>query len=155
MQQQEFQFTCLPFEQLSVQELYDIMVLRQAIFVVEQDCPYLDADGIDSAGWHLMGRNPKGKLVLYTRLLPKGISYKNYTSIGRVVNHKSTRGMGAGQLLMWKSIELCRHLFGNEPIKIGAQTYLLEFYGKFGFQSTGENYLEDGIPHTKMVLPAL
>lgn len=145
-------FSCLPFEALTPHELYDIMVLRQAVFVVEQNCPYLDADGKDSDAWHLLARDEHGALVAYTRLLPAGISYPGYTSIGRVVSAGAARGTGAGRVVMQRSIELCRHLFGNAPIKIGAQTYLLRFYESFGFRSTGKAYLEDGIPHTEMVL---
>ncbi|GAB4499309.1 MAG: GNAT family N-acetyltransferase [Saprospiraceae bacterium] len=145
-------FSCLPFRHLTPYELYDIMALRQEVFVVEQNCPYLDADGKDLESWHLMGRNSNGELVCYTRLLPEGLSYDGYVSIGRVVSSPSVRGTGVGKILMQHSIEMCRHLFGNQPIKIGAQTYLLKFYENFGFQSTGEEYLEDGIPHTKMIL---
>ncbi len=145
-------FTCVPFSQLSVFELYDILALRQEVFVVEQNCPYLDCDGKDQASWHLSGRDETGKLVAYTRLLPKGVSYEAYCSIGRVVSAPSARGTGAGRILMQKSIDMARQLFDNEAIKIGAQTYLLRFYESFGFVSTGEEYLEDGIPHTKMVL---
>ncbi|MBV6442989.1 MAG: GNAT family N-acetyltransferase [Haliscomenobacteraceae bacterium CHB4] len=145
-------FSCLPFGQLTPFELYDIMALRQEVFIVEQNCPYLDADGKDLASWHLMGRNEADHLICYTRLLPEGVSYKGYVSIGRVVSSPSARGTGAGRILMQRSIEMCRHLFGNQPIKIGAQSYLVKFYESFGFQSTGEEYLEDGIPHTKMIL---
>ncbi len=147
-----FHFSCLPFDQLTPRELYDIMALRQEVFIVEQNCPYLDADGKDPHCWHLTGRNDGGKLVCYTRLLPKGLAYDDYISIGRVVSSPSARGTGAGKILMQRSIELCIHLFGNQPIKIGAQSYLLKFYEGFGFRSTGEEYLEDGIPHTKMIL---
>lgn len=145
-------FSCLPFDQLTPYELYDIMALRQEVFVVEQNCPYLDADGKDLHSWHLMGRDVQGKLICYTRLLPEGLSYDGYVSIGRVVSSPAARGAGAGKILIRRSIDMCRHLFGNQPIKIGAQTYLLKFYARFGFQSTGEEYLEDGIPHTKMTL---
>lgn len=145
-------FSCLPFDQLTPYELYDIMALRQEVFVVEQNCPYLDADGKDLHSWHLMGRDAYGKLICYTRLLPEGLSYDGYVSIGRVVSSPAARGTGAGKILIRRSIDMCRHLFGNQPIKIGAQTYLLKFYTRFGFQSTGEEYLEDGIPHTKMTL---
>lgn len=145
-------FSCLTFDRLTPYELYEIMALRQEVFVVEQNCPYLDADGKDLQSWHLMGRNEEGKLVAYTRLLPKGLAYEDYVSIGRVVTSPSARGTGAGKILMQHSIEMCRHLFGNQPIKIGAQSYLLKFYEGFGFHSTGEEYLEDGIPHTKMTL---
>lgn len=145
-------FSCLPFEALTPRELYDIMVLRQEVFVVEQNCPYLDADGKDLNAWHLLARDGHGSLVAYTRLLPEGISYPGYTSIGRVVSAGAARGTGAGRMVMQRSIELCRHLFGDAPIKIGAQTYLLRFYESLGFRSTGKEYLEDGIPHTEMVL---
>jgi len=128
------------------------MALRQEVFIVEQNCPYLDCDGKDLHSWHLAGRNEEGELLVYTRLLPEGISYEGYVSIGRVISAPAARRTGAGKELMWKSIEMARHLFGNKPIKIGAQSYLLRFYEGFGFRSTGEEYLEDGIPHTKMVL---
>ena len=144
-------FSCHPFQDLSPAELYDIMALRQEVFIVEQNCPYLDADGKDPASWHLMGRDEQGRLLCYTRLLPEGVSYPGFTSIGRVVSSSAARGSGAGREAMLRSIEMCRHLFGDRPIKIGAQTYLLRFYESLGFESTGEEYLEDGIPHTKMV----
>ncbi len=145
-------FSCLPFHQLSPFELYEIMALRQEVFIVEQNCPYLDADGKDLASWHLTGRDTSGKLICYTRLLPEGVAYDDYVSIGRVVSAPSARGTGAGKILMQRSIEMCAHLFGNRPVKIGAQSYLVKFYEGFGFRSTGEEYLEDGIPHTKMIL---
>ena len=147
------QFSCLPFHQLSPHELYEIMALRQTVFVVEQNCPYLDADGKDLDAWHLLARDASGALVAYTRLLPAGVSYPEYPSIGRVVSAPSARGTGAGREVMRQSIGMCRHLFGPSPIKIGAQSYLLQFYSGLGFASTGEEYLEDGIPHTKMMLP--
>ena len=128
------------------------MVLRQEIFVVEQNCPFLDADGKDQAAWHLLARDTEGGLVAYTRLLPKGVSYDGYASIGRVANAQKIRGTGVGKVLMQKSIEWMAQLFPNEPVKIGAQTYLLTFYSSLGFVSTGEEYLEDGIPHTIMIL---
>lgn len=145
-------FTCLPFDELSPRSLYEILALRQEVFVVEQNCPYQDCDGKDLRSWHLEGRDDSGKLICYTRLLPAGVAYEGFVSIGRVVSSPSARGTGAGKILMEKSIETCRQLFGNQAIKIGAQTYLLKFYEGFGFRSTGEEYLEDGIPHTKMIL---
>ncbi len=147
-------FTCLPFDQLTLTELYAVLALRQEVFVVEQNCPYQDCDGKDQPAWHLLGRNGQGTLVCYTRLLPAGVAYADYPSIGRVVSAPAARGTGAGKLLLARSIELCHELFGPRAIKIGAQTYLLHFYESFGFRSTGEEYLEDGIPHTKMVLAA-
>jgi len=145
-------FFCKSFDKLTLQELYEIMQIRQEVFVVEQNCPYLDADGRDFDAWHLMGRDAANRLICYTRLLPKGLAYPNYVSIGRVVSAPAARGIGAGKALLEESIRHCRELFGDQPVKIGAQSYLLRFYESFGFQSTGEEYLEDGIPHTKMVL---
>lgn len=145
-------FTCLFFDDLSNRALYEIMALRQEVFVVEQNCPYQDCDGKDLFSWHLLGRDANGKLICYTRILPKGVAYENHISIGRVVSSPSVRGTGAGKTLMEESIRRCRALFGDAPIKIGAQTYLLRFYESLGFRSTGEEYLEDGIPHTKMIL---
>jgi ElaA protein len=139
------------FDQLSKQELYDIMALRQEVFIVEQDCPYLDADGKDIPAHHLMGY--KGaELLCYTRLLDKGISYEKYSSIGRVVNSPKIRGKGEGLPLMIKSIEACKKLFPSTDIKISAQCYLQGFYEKLGFVSNGDFYLEDDIPHMGMVL---
>ena len=124
----------------------------QEVFVVEQNCPYLDADGKDLRGWHLMGFDTEGLLVAYTRLLPKGVSYENYASIGRVANSAKVRGGGVGKILMTESLRQMAILFPNQPVKIGAQTYLLRFYTSLGFVSTGEDYLEDDIPHTVMIL---
>ncbi|MCI4651320.1 GNAT family N-acetyltransferase [Phaeodactylibacter sp.] len=145
-------FNCLPFEKLSLQELYDSMALRQEVFVVEQNCPYLDADGKDEAGHHLLGYNTDGKLMAYTRLLPPGISYPDYASIGRVVTSPSARRTGAGKILMRESIGWCARLYGEVPIKISAQVYLTHFYESFGFEKVGAEYLEDDIPHVGMVL---
>jgi ElaA protein len=148
-----YNISCQPFEALSLQELYDIMVLRQEIFVVEQNCPFIDADGKDQGSYHFCMRNSEGVLVAYTRLLPECLAYDGYTSIGRVVNAASVRGTGIGKILVQHSIDKVHELWGNEhDIKIGAQTYLLGFYGSLGFVSTGEDYLEDGIPHTYMIL---
>ena len=149
---QDYIVKCLPFKELTLNELYQIMVLRQEVFVVEQNCVFLDADGKDFDSHHLMMYNSAQQLLAYTRLLPEGLSYENYTSIGRVVNHPSTRGSGIGKDLMQHSIDWVEKLFGTKySIKIGAQSYLLPFYEKFGFVSQGEEYLEDGIPHRIMI----
>jgi ElaA protein len=142
---------CVPFSELSLNELYDIMYLRQEVFVVEQNCPFIDADYKDQPAWHLMCSDAKGKLIAYTRLLGAGDAYEGYSSIGRVVNAASTRGTGVGRELMRLSIAHIEMLFPNNDIKIGAQSYLLPFYRSFGFEVIGEEYLEDGILHTHMI----
>ena len=128
------------------------MQLRQEVFVVEQNCPYIDADGKDIYAWHLLGRDETGKLVVSSRLLPTGVSYENYSSIGRVVSNSSVRGKGTGQILMKESIKRLKKLCPNDKIKIGAQSYLKKFYESFGFEKCGDEYEEDGIPHIPMIL---
>ncbi len=144
-------FTCKAFDSLSLAELYELMALRQQVFVVEQDCPYLDADGLDQQSWHLMGYEPGGPMLAYARLLPEGLAYSDYTSIGRVVTHTSSRSKGYGKQLMHRAIDEIIERFGATPIKISAQCYLIKFYESFGFQAVGEGYMEDGIPHIAML----
>lgn len=144
------------FTELSTEELYEILRARQEVFVVEQNCPYLDADGKDRDAFHLMLLNDSGKIMAYTRLLPEGVSYPGFLSIGRVLTVRECRGSGAGKQIMQDSIRACEEYFGNiYPIKIGAQSYLLEFYRAFGFEVAGEEYIEDGIPHLHMIRPWL
>lgn len=145
-------YSVKPFAKLSLTELYRILQLRQQVFVVEQDCPYLDADDKDQASIHVLGTDGKGVLHSYTRLVPLGLSYQSYVSIGRVVTSIASRRQGSGIELMQKSIAACRNTWPGMPIKISAQQYLIDFYQKFGFVPIGEGYLEDDIPHIAMVL---
>lgn len=140
-----------PFNELTVPELYGILQLRSEVFVVEQNCPYLDADGKDYKAWHLCGYI-NGKPAAYARLLPAGVSYSE-ASIGRVVTSPQYRKEGYGKLLMAEAITQCEKLFGKTPIRIGAQAYLKKFYEGFGFEDLNEPYLEDGIPHLIMLRP--
>ncbi|MFN4147184.1 MAG: GNAT family N-acetyltransferase [Runella sp.] len=144
-------FQCLTFDQLSLKQLYDLLALRTEVFIVEQNCPFQDEDGKDLMAWHCLGYDDEEKLVAYTRLFDKDVAYEGFASIGRVVTSHAVRRFGFGKILMHYSIEQCQRLFGDVPIKIGAQQYLLHFYESFGFCSTGEEYLEDGIPHVIMV----
>ena len=137
------------FDDLTPAELYCIMQLRNEVFVVEQNCVYQDADNKDLSSYHFMGWD-NDKLVAYTRLLPPGLSYTE-ASIGRVVNSPAARGSGIGRELMLQSIEQVKKLFGEGPIKIGAQLYLNQFYTSLGFQQTSDIYLEDNIEHIEMV----
>lgn len=139
-----------PFKELSAAELYDIMQLRAEVFIVEQNCPYQDADGKDPKSWHLAGRDANDKLVVYSRILPQNISYAE-VSIGRVVSSPKVRGTGAGRELMKQSLIEIEKLFGKVPVRIGAQLYLQKFYEDFGFVREGDEYDEDGIPHIIML----
>jgi ElaA protein len=145
---------CLPFYELSLDELYAIMALRQAVFVSEQNCPFIDADGQDKFAWHMMLIDENKQLVAYTRLFDKNSCYEGYTSIGRVASASCVRGTGLGKFLLNQSIKKIKILFGDEPIKIGAQSYLIKFYQSFGFETTGIDYIEDGINHTYMIRPS-
>jgi len=145
------QYSTATYDQLTKDDLYAILQLRQAIFVVEQACPYLDADGKDQGSYHVMMKSDD-TLVGYTRLLPLGLNYTDYASIGRVILDPSQRGTGQGYPLMQYSIDQCRELWADVPIKISAQEHLQGFYGKCGFTKVGEGYLEDNIPHIGMVM---
>ena len=137
------------FSDLSPLELYQLLRLRSEVFVVEQNCVFLDMDNIDQQCFHLLG-SAENKLVAYARIVPPGIVYTE-PSIGRVVTSPSVRKHGFGKLLMQQSIDLVHKLFGNSSIKIGAQYYLKEFYSSFGFQQVSDVYLEDGIEHIYML----
>jgi ElaA protein len=139
------------FEELSNYELYALLQLRERVFVVEQNCPYLDCDGKDLHAYHLWIPDEDGVPIAYCRILPKGVSYEMYASIGRVVSHPKHRNTGAGRALMSLALELIVQLFPGQPVKISAQQYLLHFYQEFGFVQVGEMYLEDEIPHVAMV----
>ena len=143
-------WTCVKFDELTLRQLYAIFQLRIEVFIVEQNCPFQDADNKDSEGYHLMGWQGD-LLAAYTRLLPAGISYAE-PSIGRVVTSPKARGGGIGKELMQRSIEECYHLFGKTPIRIGAQLYLKRFYESYGFYQDSDIYDEDGIDHIEMVL---
>ena len=143
------QFILKAYKELTVDELYEALKLRCAIFVIEQNCNYQDMDDKDQGSYHLLGYEDN-KLVAYARILPKGLSYKE-ASIGRVVVDKNFRGKNAGKELMKRAIEDAMELFGTNEIVISAQCYLEKFYESFGFQSIGEDYIEDGIPHKIMV----
>ena len=140
---------CKHFKELTNQELYEIFHLRLAVFVVEQNCPYQDADGKDMDSFHMMGIKNE-KLIAYSRITLPGVSYKE-VSIGRVVTSQNARRTGAGKELMKKTMGHIKKEFGNAPIKIGAQLYLQKFYEGFGFVREGDEYLEDGIPHIIML----
>lgn len=149
------QWTVKQFETLTPYELYEIMALRQAIFVVEQECWYLDADGRDFAALHLLGlaqsnTGDGASLLAYARVLPPGVIYQE-ASIGRVVVSKALRGTGLGKELFSKACALAQEQFGPVSIRIWAQQYLQRFYGDFGFVQASEPALEDGIWHIEMV----
>ncbi|WP_041779240.1 GNAT family N-acetyltransferase [Belliella baltica] len=140
------------FHELSINELYDLLRLRSEVFVVEQNCVFLDLDDKDQKCFHLLLYQENG-LVAYTRIVPAGLSYEE-VAIGRVVSSPAFRGKGLGRKVMELTLDACYQLFGSCDIRLGAQTYALGFYESLGFKSDGEIYDEDGIEHIEMVRKA-
>jgi len=138
------------FQELTIRELYDILQLRSDVFVVEQDCVYLDIDGKDDKALHVIGTK-ENKIVAYTRIFKSG-DYFNKASIGRVVVLESERTHKYGYDIMNASIKAIEQYYKETTIKLSAQVYLKTFYNNLGFKATGEEYLEDGIPHVLMIL---
>ena len=136
------------FNELSLDELYESLKLRSIVFVVEQNCVYLDVDSKDQKAWHVLGYEGD-TLVAYARLFAPG-DYFTESSIGRVVVHPDFRGIQAGHALMKAAIAALYDLMGPQPITISAQCYLEKFYESHGFESISEPYLEDDIPHVRM-----
>ena len=139
------------FDKLTPAELHDLLQLREEVFQLEQDCLYKDIDGKDPKCWHLLYFHHQ-ELVAYARLVPPGVSYEGYSSIGRVVSSPQYRKEGYGRILMQEAIDKTQQLFPGIPIKISAQSYLQKFYHGFGFKVSSEPYLEDNIPHMEMIL---
>lgn len=139
----------LSFADLTPAQLYAILQLRSEVFVVEQSCAYQDLDGKDALALHLIGEKD-GKIIAYTRLFRAG-DYYPHASIGRVAVSAPERTHGYGHAILKASIQVIREVFNEEIIEIGAQTHLKKFYETHGFAATGKEYLEDGIPHTKML----
>ena len=138
------------FNELNANELYALLRLRSEVFVVEQNCIFLDMDNNDQKAYHTIGYIGD-EVVATTRLFDKNIMYDGYQSIGRVVGSPKHRGLGIGKALMQYSIQECERLFGKGPIKIGAQLYLKKFYNEQGFEQSGDVYLEDEIDHIPMI----
>ncbi len=141
------------YPDLTLDELYELLQFRQEVFVVEQNCPYLDADGEkDKLSWHLWLTDASGKMSAYCRVLPKGLGYRGYVAIGRVISRLDQRRTGVGRKIMEEAINWIKKQWPEESIKISAQCYLDRFYASLGFVATGEEYLEDNIPHQAMIL---
>jgi ElaA protein len=138
------------FEELSNDELYQILWLRSKVFVVEQNCVYLDNDFKDQQSFHFCGWSSDNSLLAYLRILPPGLSYTE-ASIGRVLVNPDYRGKGYGLEMMRLAIIQTLESFGVDAIKIGAQCYLIKFYESLGFAICSDEFLEDGIPHIEMI----
>ncbi len=140
------------FAQLTNEELYAILRLRSEVFVVEQNCVYLDLDDCDQKSEHLLGFIGT-ELAACTRIFAPGNYFDGYASIGRIATSPKFRSLGYGKRIVTESLMKISELYGLDcPVKIGAQAYLTKFYKSLGFTSTQEEYIEDGIPHVYMIL---
>lgn len=138
------------FEELSIHLMYNLLKLRSEVFVVEQQCIYLDIDGNDKDAIHLIATH-ENEIVYYSRIFEKGKYYQNYASIGRVIVNEKYRKAKLGDELMSKSLEYILLKWGNIPVKIAAQEHLEKFYNKHGFKKIEERFLDDGIWHIYMI----
>ncbi len=139
------------FEELTAEELYEILKIRVAVFVVEQNCPYQEIDGKDKQSFHIYLKDDCG-IQAYLRVVDKGVSF-NEVSIGRVIAVK--RRCGIGSRILSEGIKVAKNRLGAATIKIEAQTYAKEFYEQQGFKQVSEEFLEDGIPHIQMILDVI
>lgn len=137
------------FSELDTEDLYQILRLRSEVFVVEQHCVYQDIDNKDQNAIHLYYKE-NDQIVAYTRIFKAGDYYEN-PCIGRVVVSKKNRGNDLGKKIMIDSMEYIKQNIKAEKIELSAQKYLDKFYKDLGFYKIGEDYLEDGIPHQRMI----
>lgn len=133
----------------SAAEWHAVGVFRQAIFVVEQRCPYPDLDALDPLSRHLAGYDDDGRLVAYLRLVPPGLKYPA-PSLGRIALATTARGIGNGRALVREGLAEHQRRYAGQPNTIGAQAYLTQFYRSLGFEPCSDIYLEDEIPHLDM-----
>lgn len=137
------------FDELTLDELHDLLQLRCEVFVVEQDCVYQDIDGKDQKALHVLGK-VNNRLIAYTRCFAPGIYFEE-AAIGRVVVPEKERKHGYGHDIMKASLKAIERKYHTTLVRLSAQTYLTSFYNSHGFKETGQEYLEDGIPHIAMI----
>lgn len=140
----------LRYDELTRDQLYQILGLRERVFIVEQHCVYPDIDGRDARAHHLLGLDGAGAIVAYLRLVAPGHRYVE-PSIGRVVTDPTVRRHGFGHALMKEAIRRAGEVYPGMPIRMSAQRHLEQFYAAHGFVPVGNPYDEDGIEHREMV----
>lgn len=137
------------FDQLSIEELYEILQLRSEVFVVEQNCVYQDIDGKDNHAMHIIGIKDD-KLVGYARCFPAGIYFKE-AAMGRVIIREEYRSRKLGHEILKAALGAIKEYYDADAIRLSAQLHLTGFYENHGFKPVGTDYLEDGIPHINMI----
>lgn len=148
---QRLQWRTGRLSEFSVEAVYAMLAARSEVFVVEQECAYLDLDGLDHQALHVAAFAADASLRAYARILPPQTRFAEL-SIGRVLVVRAARGTGLGRELVRRSIAAARLEYPPGPIRISAQLHLAAFYGDFGFVAQGQPYAEDGIPHVDMLL---
>lgn len=143
-------WTLRAFDELSITELYQILRLRQQVFVVEQSCCYEDIDNWDQSAIHLMAHSAADQLLAYCRMFAPGVRFEQ-TSIGRVLTAADARHLKLGHELLKRSVSYCEEYFPGTTIRIDAQAHLQKFYGRYGFEVVGEEHMVDDIPHVTML----
>lgn len=138
---------------LTAAQLDELLRLRQQVFVVEQNCAFVDSDGLDLSAWHLW-LEEKGKPAAYARLLGPGKLYEE-ASIGRVATALEYRGTGLGKEVFTEALDRITRMWPHSPVRLMAQTYLEPFYTRYGFEAVGEVFYEDDLPHRYMIKPPL
>lgn len=150
----ELYWTCKKFEEISGEEMHEILATRQSVFIVEQKCAYQDADELDRCSWHLLGQSMGGSIAAYGRVNFPGSRYRE-PSFGRILTIKDARGFGVGREVVRRCLELCKRQYPELDVRISSQTYLMDFYSDFGFQEVGEPYDDEGVEHIDMVMNAI
>jgi ElaA protein len=146
----ELRWLWLRYDELTRDQLYAVLGLRERVFVVEQRCAYRDIDGRDPRAQHLLGLDPSVGLTAYLRLVEPGGRFAE-PSIGRVVTDPEARNRGLGHALMREGIRRAEMVYPGQPIRLSAQDHLRRFYEAHGFVAVGDPYDEDGITHREMV----
>ena len=135
------------FNELSTNELYEILKTRSEIFVVDQNCVYQDLDDKDQDAIHIFCWNDEGRVAACLRVFWKDKD-TGVAQIGRVVTLE--HGTGLGGRMLHEGVELAINKFGARKIYLEAQEYAIGYYAKEGFKVVSEPFLEDGIPHVQM-----
>jgi ElaA protein len=148
----KLQWEVKTFQQLTVEQLFEVLQLRVDVFVVEQRCPYPELDRFDrhAETRHLSGSDECGRLMAYARILPPGLSFPE-VRIGRFVVKGEARGKGVGHQLLRAALDFIQERWPGQAIRVSAQEYLQRFYAQYGFSRVSDVYLEDGIPHIEML----
>jgi len=141
-------WTIRTLDELTSHELYELIRLRVDVFVVEQNCPYAELDGLDLNAHHVLGHDEEGRLMACARILPP--DHGGLPHIGRVVVHPSARGKGLAHELMTFSLDALHRIHGTRRSELAAQAHLAGFYAAHGYERIGATYDLDGIPHMDM-----